>query len=78
MVSFFQGIAGRLRAWREREQAYAELMSLDDRSLADIGIRRGDIPFVVAGELTRDRDVVVHPSFAPAANANASDIRKVA
>jgi uncharacterized protein YjiS (DUF1127 family) len=77
MVSFFQGVAARLRAWREREQAYGELMSLDDRSLADIGIRRADIPFVLAGEVTRERDVVVQPSFAPAANANAS-VRKVA
>jgi uncharacterized protein YjiS (DUF1127 family) len=27
-------------AWRRRERAYAELMALDDRSLADIGILR--------------------------------------
>ena len=30
--------------WRARERAYAELMALDDRSLADIGITRSDIP----------------------------------
>ena len=29
--------------WRRRERAYAELMALDDHSLADIGIRRSDI-----------------------------------
>jgi uncharacterized protein YjiS (DUF1127 family) len=30
-------------AWRRREQAYAGLMALDDRSLADIGILRSQI-----------------------------------
>ncbi len=30
-------------AWRRRERAYAELMALDDRSLADIGVRRSQI-----------------------------------
>jgi uncharacterized protein YjiS (DUF1127 family) len=29
--------------WRRRERAYAELMALDDHSLADIGIRRSEI-----------------------------------
>jgi uncharacterized protein YjiS (DUF1127 family) len=33
--------------WRSRQQAYAELSQLDDRSLADIGITRSDIPFVL-------------------------------
>ena len=37
-----------------RERAYRELMSLDDRVLADIGISRDQIPAVVAGELVRD------------------------
>ena len=38
-----------LTEWRRREQAYAELMSLDDRSLADIGIHRSQIPAIVEG-----------------------------
>ena len=29
--------------WRRRERDYAELMTLDDHSLADIGIRRSQI-----------------------------------
>jgi uncharacterized protein YjiS (DUF1127 family) len=41
------GIAGRYTAWRERERAFAELSALDDRTLADLGLRRGDIPYVV-------------------------------
>jgi uncharacterized protein YjiS (DUF1127 family) len=34
--------------WRRRQQAFAELAALDDRSLADIGISRSDIPYVLA------------------------------
>src|SRR5580658_526936 len=40
------------KAWsdrRRRERVYAELMSLDDRSLADIGIHRSQIPGIVEG-----------------------------
>ena len=52
--------------WRHRQQAYAELMSLDDRSLADIGIRRSEIPAIVEGhheasEQRQDREPV--PGF---------------
>jgi uncharacterized protein YjiS (DUF1127 family) len=35
--------------WRRRQQAFAELSALDDRSLADIGINRSDIPAIVEG-----------------------------
>ena len=38
-----------LKAWRLRRQTYAELMALDDRTLADIGITRGEITQVAAG-----------------------------
>ncbi len=38
-----------LRSWRERRAAIAELSSLSDRSLADIGLTRGDIPQAVRG-----------------------------
>jgi len=41
-------IALRYSAWRRRQQALAELTQLDDRSLADIGITRAEIPYVVA------------------------------
>jgi uncharacterized protein YjiS (DUF1127 family) len=42
--------AGRaLSEWRHKQKAYAELMALDDRSLADIGIRRSEIPAIVEG-----------------------------
>ncbi len=48
--------AGRaLSAWRRRERAYAELMALDDRSLADIGVRRSQIRALVEADDPRDR-----------------------
>ena len=33
----------RFSDWRHRQQAYAELMALDDHSLADIGLHRSQI-----------------------------------
>ena len=38
-----------IKQWRRRQRAYAELMALDDRSLADIGIHRSQIPAIVEG-----------------------------
>lgn len=34
-------------AMRRRQREYEELMSLDDHMLADIGITRGDIPYLL-------------------------------
>lgn len=38
-------------AWRRRQAAYEELSSLDDRSLADIGITRADIPYLFSRDV---------------------------
>jgi uncharacterized protein YjiS (DUF1127 family) len=35
--------------WRRRDRAYAQLMTLDDHSLADIGIHRSQIGSLVEG-----------------------------
>ena len=43
----FRAAAERYADWRQRQQAYAELAQLDDRSLADIGISRAEIPYVL-------------------------------
>ena len=32
--------------WRQRRRAYGELIALDDRLLADIGLRRTDVPAI--------------------------------
>jgi uncharacterized protein YjiS (DUF1127 family) len=44
---FADGLVGRFENWRSRERAFRELSSLDDRALADIGLSRSDIPFVL-------------------------------
>ena len=43
----------------EQQRAYRELMALDDSSLSDIGIARGNIPYVVSGRkhAQREREV---------------------
>jgi uncharacterized protein YjiS (DUF1127 family) len=41
-------LAAALAGWRQRQRAYAELYALDDRSLADIGITRSEIPYVLS------------------------------
>ncbi len=51
--------------WYRRRKTYQELMRLDDRTLADIGILRCDIPQVV-GNSYRPRTA---PAETPAAGA---------
>jgi uncharacterized protein YjiS (DUF1127 family) len=46
-------IAEKWNAWRRFREAVRELEQLSDRDLADIGIRRCDIYYVVSGELPR-------------------------
>ncbi len=43
----FHRLLERLAEYRHRQRAYAELYALDDRSLADIGITRSEIPFLM-------------------------------
>jgi len=40
-------ISEKLAAWRRYRDAVRELSELSDRELTDIGIRRGDIEFIV-------------------------------
>ena len=40
-------ISEKLSAWRRYREAVRELSQLSDRELDDIGIRRGDIEYVV-------------------------------
>ena len=37
-----------LQSWRHKRAAYRELMALDDRQLADIGVARGEIDLAVS------------------------------
>ena len=63
-------VAGRraVADWRRRQRAYRELAALDDRSLADIGIHRSQIPAIVAGfhrPEGRDHRPVSEPALSP-------------
>jgi len=72
-----RGLAARIADWRQRQIARAELESLDDRTLADIGLRRGDIPLVVKGaaEHVEEAGRATGAASRPAANANAAPRR---
>lgn len=66
IVSFLTAAKNALAEWRRKQQAYAELSALDDRSLADIGINRSQIPAIVEGfheasRKPRDREFI--PAF---------------
>jgi len=50
----FRTIAEKLSAWRRYREAVRELSQLTDRELEDIGVRRGDIPFIAAGAARKD------------------------
>ena len=58
-VNLFVSAGRRFSEWRHRQQAYAELMALDDHSLADIGLHRSQIAGLVEGY------PVPEPSSAP-------------
>ena len=55
LINLFAAAKNALSDWRHRQLAYAELSALDDRSLADIGIRRSEIPAIVEGYRDADR-----------------------
>ncbi|MDB5406981.1 MAG: hypothetical protein JWL84_1893 [Rhodospirillales bacterium] len=69
LSAVFHNIGARLKAWRERERAIAELSALDDRALADIGLHRGDIPFI---RLEPDADLVPVSRVSASEPANAN------
>jgi uncharacterized protein YjiS (DUF1127 family) len=49
VINMFMSAGRRLSEWRHRQQAYSELMALDDHSLADIGLHRSQIAGLVEG-----------------------------
>ena len=49
LINLFVAARAAIAGWRQRQRAYGELMALDDRSLADIGIRREEIRAIVEG-----------------------------
>jgi uncharacterized protein YjiS (DUF1127 family) len=69
LARFLGSLADRYTAWRERERAFAELSALDDRTLADLGLRRGDIPYVVYCK-AQQRAAAAAPRVVSPANSN--------
>jgi uncharacterized protein YjiS (DUF1127 family) len=49
LINLFVAARSAIARWRQRQRAYGELMALDDRALADIGIRREQIRAIVDG-----------------------------
>ncbi len=49
LINLFVAARSAIARRRHRQRAYGELMALDDRSLADIGIRREEIRAIVEG-----------------------------
>jgi uncharacterized protein YjiS (DUF1127 family) len=47
-ANFFEGYWRAFREWRKRESVRAELHSLSDRELKDIGITHGEIDYFVS------------------------------
>jgi uncharacterized protein YjiS (DUF1127 family) len=70
MMSFlnlFISAGKAVSAWRRQQRAYDELMALDDRSLADIGICRSEIRAVLAADRKAARSATPAASRKPAA-----------
>src|ERR1700679_313233 len=51
LMTSIKTISQKLAAWRRYRDAVRELSQLSDRELEDIGIRRGDIPFIAASSV---------------------------
>ena len=70
----WHAVADAYRCWRSRERAADELFALDDRALAEFGLNRADIPFVVSCAEARPTRPPL-PAAAPVA-ANRNDRRR--
>jgi len=67
LINLFVAARDAIAGWRQRQRAYGELMALDDRSLADIGIRREEIRAIVEGYYDNDGRRASAPARAAAA-----------
>lgn len=74
LSNFFVSARKAMSEWRQRERAYTELMALDDRSLADIGVRRSEIAALVHGVPGSGRA----PNLAATSRTAADTARKAA
>jgi uncharacterized protein YjiS (DUF1127 family) len=68
LLNLFVAARSALTQRRQRQRACDELMALDDRTLADIGIHRSQIPALVDGHgrtagAVAERDAIVASAF---------------
>ena len=63
--SALQRLLAGFAAWMQRRRAEAELMALTDRELADIGLTRADVPYVLRGEIERTEAPAPRGAAAP-------------
>jgi uncharacterized protein YjiS (DUF1127 family) len=68
--SWVQAGAAAFHAWRARERAAEELSALDDRALADLGLSRAEIPFVLAYGAPERGPYAREPALRLPANCN--------
>jgi len=68
--------------WRQREAIRQELMGMDDHLLADIGVRRDEIPFLFSERLRLHTPNPVRPwpvsATRPASTAHETDTPRMA
>ena len=67
-----------IRSWAVERATRDELMSLDDRTLADIGLTRGDIPQVASGLWVPENRLAQIRAAKPAAASNANSRPQIA
>jgi hypothetical protein len=60
----------RVKAWAAEQATRDELLALDERTLADIGLTRGDIPRVAAGLWVPENRLTQVRAGAPKAPSN--------
>jgi uncharacterized protein YjiS (DUF1127 family) len=72
LINLFVAARDAIAGWRQRQRAYGELMALDDRSLADIGIRREEIRALVEGRYDDETGGVSAPAHAVAHGRHAA------
>ncbi len=65
-------VFGAVPAWLQRDAWRAELESLDDRTLSDLAIGRGDFPAILAGTFSRPPADLPEERAAAAARAGTS------
>jgi uncharacterized protein YjiS (DUF1127 family) len=53
LATLFAPLVGAVKAWASRRAVAEELAMLDGRTVADLGLTRGDFPAIIAGTYRR-------------------------